>query len=217
MRLIDDEDFEKAARSLRTEVGIDGRFCPDLIFVLDALQRSGTLKACIRRPKDQMPDDEAYFDAFERVVYIRDDTFSALDHLSRGPRIERRRARFTMAHELAHITQGHGGIRYRGASNKVAERLVATVRRQETEAHRFAAAFLVPSHLANASMTAEFISELFDINISAARLRKQTLERMDRRARGIKRPLPRGIVDFLRQAKEKGHHITSIDDDEDEG
>ena len=184
-------------------VGIDDRYCPDLIFVLNELQRSGKLKAYVRKPRAQMPDDEAYYDTLEGIVYIRDDTFSALDHTSLGPRVERRRARFTTAHELAHVTQGHSGIRYRGTTNKLAEKVVWKIRRQETEAYRFAAAFLAPLHLANASMTAECISELFDINISAARLRKQTLEKMDRRARGIKRSLPPGIVDFLLQAKEK--------------
>jgi hypothetical protein len=40
MALSDDGVFEHAARKLRTEVGIDDRFCPDMIFVLDELKKA---------------------------------------------------------------------------------------------------------------------------------------------------------------------------------
>jgi len=61
-------------------------------------------------------------------------------------------------------------------------------------------------------MTPEELAERFDISISAARIRLEELEKMNRRRLGTKRELPQGILDFLRDAKKSGHTITSIDE-----
>jgi hypothetical protein len=61
-------------------------------------------------------------------------------------------------------------------------------------------------------MTPEEIAEHFDISLSAAKIRAPELERLRRLAQGIKRPLPASIVEFLQEAKRKGHRITSLDD-----
>jgi len=62
---------------------------------------------------------------------------------------DRRRARFTIAHEVAHVALWHDGVRFRGNTNALAEETVRKIRRQEREAERFAAAFLAPAHLAD--------------------------------------------------------------------
>lgn len=61
-------------------------------------------------------------------------------------------------------------------------------------------------------MTAEELADRFDINISVARIRLQEMERKKRRAQGIKRPIPKSVVEFLQNAKDKGYRITSLDD-----
>jgi hypothetical protein len=48
MALSDHEDSEQAARKLRIEIGIDDRFCPDMLFVLSELKRLGKIKDFIR-------------------------------------------------------------------------------------------------------------------------------------------------------------------------
>jgi len=53
-------------------------------------------------------------------------------------------------------------------------------------------------------MTAEELAERFDISISAAKIRLQELERMERRKTGRKRQLPQSVVEFLREAEKKG-------------
>jgi hypothetical protein len=61
-------------------------------------------------------------------------------------------------------------------------------------------------------MTPEEIAERFDISISAAKIRAPELEKIRRIAQGIKRPLPPSIIEFLLEAKRKGHRVTSLDD-----
>ena len=105
----------------------------------------------------------------------------------------------------------HHGKFFRGPTTDMAVRLRSRVRYQEPEANRFAAAFLVPAHLAKPSMRADDMCELFHVNISCARFRKESLVRLDRRARGVDRPLPQGIADWLQGQREKGYKVASLD------
>ena len=61
-------------------------------------------------------------------------------------------------------------------------------------------------------MTAEEIADRFDISISAARARLDELVRLQRRKLGQKRELPASVVDFLREARGRGHPVNSLDD-----
>jgi Zn-dependent peptidase ImmA (M78 family) len=214
MAITEDEVIENRARKLRKELGIDDRFCPDLIFVLNEMKRVGKLGDFVRVPRTKMANDEARYDAIENVLYIRDDVFGALDHPYNEAKRTRRRARFTVAHELAHVALGHNGTRFRGTSGALAKKIDLDTRSDEFEAHKFGAAFLMPSHLADAYRSAEDIADLFDVNISAADIRRETLQKLDRRARGATRALPSSIVDYLQAAKAKGYKVTSLDDEE---
>ncbi|MFZ1920832.1 MAG: ImmA/IrrE family metallo-endopeptidase [Xanthobacteraceae bacterium] len=94
-----------------------------------------------------MPDGEAYFDPFEKVLHIRESTFCAANN-SFDQESDRQRARFTLAHEVGHIWLKHSGIRHRGAAGALQERLVKQIRQEEREAYRFAGSFLAPAYLA---------------------------------------------------------------------
>jgi Zn-dependent peptidase ImmA (M78 family) len=107
------------------------------------------------------------------------------------------------------MISSHQQTYFRGPTSDKAISLGSRVAPREAEANKFAAAFLAPSHLAKPTMTAEHISELFDINISAAALRREALARMDRRARNILRPLPPGVEEYL--SKNKGKKQTGED------
>ena len=63
MRLVDDEDFEVAARRFRIALGIDGQLRPDMITVIVKLKHLGLIKNYVRVPDAEMPDDEAYYDS----------------------------------------------------------------------------------------------------------------------------------------------------------
>lgn len=64
----------------------------------------------------------------------------------------------------------------------------------------------------SAIVSAEELAERFDISISAARIRLEEIQRMERRKNGTKRPLPAGVLAFLKDAKRRGLRITSPDD-----
>ena len=103
----------------------------------------------VRVPDEDMPDDEAFFDSETRLLYLRESTFCAASAMFTYNDGERRRARYTIAHEIGHIALRHDGVRYRGKSGSLAEEFVRKIHRQEREAHKFAAAFLAPAHLAS--------------------------------------------------------------------
>jgi hypothetical protein len=54
------QDFEQIARAARREIGIDDRFCPDLLFVLDELKRLGRIEDYVTVPDEQMLDEASY-------------------------------------------------------------------------------------------------------------------------------------------------------------
>jgi Zn-dependent peptidase ImmA (M78 family) len=144
----DDEDIERLARQLRIKLGIDNQLRPDMITVIIKLKDQGIIKNYVRVPDDEMPDDEACFDSEEKLLYIRESTFCAANAMYTYLETERRRARFTIAHEIGHIALGHKGVRHRGATSTEAKEYGRKLRHGERDAERFAAAFLAPAHLA---------------------------------------------------------------------
>jgi Zn-dependent peptidase ImmA (M78 family) len=146
----------------------------------------------------EMPDDEAAFDADRRILVIREKVFCAANNQISDPR-----ARWTIAHEIGHMALGHKRTRHRNVSGRAIDRISAPIRRDEAQAHRFAAALLAPYHLVDAPLetTAEEIASRFNISRSAAEKRKPELERMYRRAHGILRPLPQSFVEILNSLK----------------
>jgi IrrE N-terminal-like domain len=147
MPIYEDAEFEDSARSLRKLLGLEFQTRPDMITVIFKLKHQGLIKNYKRVPDAEMPDGEAYFDPFDRILHIRESTFGAANSIS-APDFKRRRARFTIAHEVGHIWLKHSGIRHRGEAGALQERLVKQISQEEREAERFAGAFLAPSYLA---------------------------------------------------------------------
>jgi hypothetical protein len=147
MPIYEDAEFEKAARSLRKLLGLEFEPRPDMITVIFKLKDHGLIKNYKRVPDADMPDGEAYFDPFEQILHVRESTFCAASGMF-APETDRRRARFTLAHEVAHIYLKHSGIRHRGESGALQKRLVKQIQQEEREADRFAGVFLAPSYLA---------------------------------------------------------------------
>jgi hypothetical protein len=207
-----DENFELLTRQLRRDVGLDDRFCPDMIHVLDQLRRLDRIEG-YRHARDEDLPDEAFFDANEREFVFRESTWRALDHPTKVPKNERRAARFTAAHELAHFALGHAGVNFRGPTSARAKQIPSRVRTAEFETGPFAGAFLLPAHLADPDLPAEDLADLFDVNLTPATIRKVVLERMARRMEDRLRPLPTLGLSYLREQKERGFNVTSLPND----
>ena len=143
-----DDEIESAAQRMRLRLGIDDQLRPDMITVVFKLKDQGIIKDYVRVADSEMPDDEAKYDSFEKLLYLRESTFTAGNGMFPHSTSERRRARYTIAHEVGHIALGHSGVRFRGGTAALAEKMVSRIRKEEYEANRFAAAFLAPMYLA---------------------------------------------------------------------
>ncbi len=208
MPYLPEDQIETAARNLRIKLGLDLHSNPDMMTVVVKLKHLGFIKNYRRVPRAEMPDDEAAFDPFERLLLIREDTFCAMNR-------DDPRARFTIAHEFGHMELGHKNTRHRNVSSRRIEKIAPTIKRDEAQANRFAGAFLAPPDSTSSPMDTpvEAIAKRFNLTSSAARVRKAELETIYRRELGIKRPLPQVVVDLLRDARDRGHSVTSLDDE----
>lgn len=221
MPFADDEDCDLAARKIRIAVGIEDRFRPDMIFFLSELKRSGWIKDYLTVPGDNRAD-EALYDSDTNTIGVRADVLAALDRPSRASKVEHQHFRFTVAHEISHAALKHEGVHFRGATSVHVKRIPSRAKRNEREADRLASHILAPYYLARevmralklTTLTAEHISELFGINISAAAIAKERIERMYRREHRLPRALPKGIVDLLRARQQQGHRVTSLEIEE---
>jgi|SRR5713101_8995162 len=163
MSYLEDEDFERAAQILRVKFGIDDQLRLDVIDVLRKLKHHGQIVDYVRVPDMSLPDAEAQYDPDKGIIYLRESTYLAAQ---RGDS----RARWTVAHEVGHVALNHQRTRNRSSASRSIEKIAQTIRRDEAQAHRFAAALLAPFHRANFSLqtTAQQVAMRFDISLAAA-------------------------------------------------
>lgn len=147
MLRLEDEDVERIARQLRITLGIDDQLRPDMMTVIVKLKEHGIIKNYVRVCDEDMPDDEAFYDSDDKLLYIRESTFCAANAMYTHTDAERQHARFTIAHEIGHVVLKHEGRHFRGKTSAAAKKIPSQVRWNERDAERFAAAFLAPAHL----------------------------------------------------------------------
>ena len=68
MPVYEDHEFENAARALRRLLGIEFEPRPDIVTVVFKLKHHGLIANYRRVPDAEMPDGEAYFDPFEKIL-----------------------------------------------------------------------------------------------------------------------------------------------------
>lgn len=110
------EDDEAAARKLREFLCIDDQDQPDMMTVIVKLKHHGLIADYERVSDENMPDDEACWDAEKRLLRLRESVFCAANQISPSPR-----ARWTIAHEIGHAVRGHQGVRHRNVSERSIE------------------------------------------------------------------------------------------------
>jgi Zn-dependent peptidase ImmA (M78 family) len=201
-----DDPIEELARALRVALEVDDQLRPNMIEVIETLKCKGYIADYIRVPDNLMIDAEARFNPDERKLYLRESIY-------RSAVQGKPRSRWTIAHEIGHVALQHQQIRNRSTFNVEIERRVASIRRDEFHAHKFAAAFLAPFHRAEFTLetTPAQLAERFGVSMVAAARRIEELAPMYRHLHGLKRPLPPGVLDFLRKAQRKGAKITSLE------
>jgi IrrE N-terminal-like domain len=205
------ERIKSLAFLLRKELGFENVQQLDMLPVLAAFKKLYPSFDYVRVDKirvgtHEVPEAEGMYDPETRVLAIPDPVFDDLENW-------RPRARFSIAHELAHPILQHASIRFRRAERKAYERATADIRREEREADQFAAFFLAPDHLADGCVTVQDFMKRFGLSRRAAEIRKDEYERDLRHKKGEQRPLPPNVIDFLDFQRSRGYRVTPSNTD----
>ncbi len=206
MAYYSDEDFEQLAKTLRVALNLDDQVKLDVIEFLRRLKRSNYIADYVRVPDAKMPDAEAKYNPDDRKIYLRESVYV-------GAESGADRHRFTIVHEASHAALDHQFERKRSlAGRAIAELRVSSIRRDETQANKLAAAILAPFHRADFSLatTAQQLMSRFGLGSTAASKRIDELKGIFRRRHNIARPLPHGVIDFLTARRREGHTVTSL-------
>jgi Zn-dependent peptidase ImmA (M78 family) len=187
-------------------VGIEQQVRPDLLTIITKIKRANPAFNYERVPDHEMLDAEAQWDSENCVLRMRESVFAGMQ---RGEP----RARMTVAHELSRFILGHTGLLNRSTVKLASERAVERIRHQESEASRLAPALLAPEHQVPDQADVNVLMDEHGLSAEAAGYRKAKIEAIRRRRRGEKQPLPRSVVDFLREAQRRGVDVRMELDD----
>jgi Zn-dependent peptidase ImmA (M78 family) len=200
-----DEQYDQLAKILREALSIDSQVEIDVLEMLRRMKYRGYLGDYIVVPDNAMTDAEAKFVPDERRIYIRESTYGAAS--KREPH-----ARFTIAHEVAHCAHNHQHTRKRGIAVSAFEKKVPTIKRDERQADKLAAAILAPFHRCEFTLatTSEQLAERFGLSDRMASIRVSELAGIYRRRHNIKKDIPAGIIDFLTEQRRRGYVVTSL-------
>jgi hypothetical protein len=200
MSLLSEEVIEGKANELRAKLSVGAAAAPCILNVLESFQqRARQFSYRIGLP-EELGEDEAVLDEATHTLIIRD---AVMEDVKAG----RERARFTVAHELGHYMLGHKGMKQR--TGRPFAYPTARDRTDEAEANLFASYFLVPTALARNAENPEEIAMRFQVSLRVAEIAFERIQRVERKATGQRRRPPDSVIDFLREAKRRGHVIRS--------
>jgi Zn-dependent peptidase ImmA (M78 family) len=205
-----DEGFEQLAKTIRTELGIDDITKVGAIDFLRRLKNAGYINDYVRLPDSCLPDAEGKYNPDDKRISLRESAY-------RGAENDSPRHRFTVFHEGAHALLGHQYERKRSvAARATAEKKVPSIRWDEGDADKLAVAIIAPFHKANFALetTPAQIATRFGLSSRAASRRYDEFAGIYRRANKLRRPLPKGVSDFLTEQRRRGFIVTSLPVDE---
>lgn len=197
---LSEDIIEKAANEFRGRLSLDAVMAPCMLSVLESFQRRARNFSFRIADHRELGQDEALMDEEADTLVVRE---SVMEDVKAG----RERARFTVAHELGHYLLGHKGMKQR--TKRLTAYPTAQDRIEETEANLFASFFLVPTRLAWDASSPDDIAMRFQVSSLAAGIAFERIERAKRKATGQRRRPPESVIDFLKEAKLRGHPIRS--------
>ena len=201
-----DEQLEEMVRAFLKRISLEYQVRPDLMTVILKIKHIDGRFNYSRVPDHELPASEAQWDSANMLVRMRESVFVGMQR-------NEPRARMTVAHELSHYLHGHKGLFHRKAGILISDISIASVRHEESEAKRTGPIILAPEYLTPEGTSAEEISSMFGLSDEAALYRYEEVERIRRRRKGERRPLPQSIIDYLREARRRGHPVrTDLDD-----
>lgn len=202
---LSDEAIEKKAEEIRAKAGIEYVYNVDMDGTLQRLKkRSDSFKVRVANT-GELGNEEAFMDCENHTMILSHTTFDELKKYGM-------RAKFTAAHELGHYVLGHEGNTKRTADKKIYSSTKQKI--QEIQADKFASFFLVPTKLARSCKSAAEIQEKFQVSSPVAEIAFERIQAEIRKQNGEPRRPPAIVIEFLKEAKRRGHPIRSdIPDD----
>lgn len=197
---LSDETIEKRANELRDRLGLEKVYAPCMLHVLEVFQQRARSFSFRTGSSEELGQDEALMDEDAHALIVRE---SVMEDVRAG----RERARFTIAHELGHYLLGHKGMKQR--TKRLSAYPTASDRIEEAEANYFASCFLVPTGLAWNATSPEDIVMRFQVSGKTAEIAFERVQRAKRKATGQRRRPPGSVIDFLTEAKRRGHVLRS--------
>ncbi|NEW92141.1 ImmA/IrrE family metallo-endopeptidase [Rhodopseudomonas sp. BR0M22] len=164
-KFISSVDIDKIALAHRRALGFRDDQAIDGMTLITKLKRRYPNLNYLRVPDAEMTSQEAQWDDQRKLILIP-------ERLLRDINSGKPRGIMTLAHEVGHALLGHKGILNRGPIGTKAEKHSANLRRMESQARRYAAAFLIPDTPYVRSLDAIAIARKFGVSLEAARIRK---------------------------------------------
>lgn len=166
--LLSDDEIEREANRLRESLGLHEGPIFNIVLLLET-----KMPSLIRGFRMEIfTRDQKHIEAFSRTLpprlYLRKDIHSLA--LRDDPR-----TRFTVAHELGHLWLHARHARLHRGGDVPSSML--QLRKQEEEARRFAAAFLMPSELASQFSDPALLSEYCNVTVDVAMFRLKVVYR----------------------------------------
>lgn len=205
-----DEGFEQLAKTVRVELGIDDQTKVDPVGFLRQLKHAGYIGDYVRLPDSSLPDAEGKYNPDDKKIYLRESTYN-------GAKNGNPRDCFTVFHEGAHALLGHQHERKRSSTAQArTEKRVPSIRKDEENADKLAVSIMAPLHKAEFTLqtTQGQIAARFGLSSTAASRRYDEFAALFRKANKLRRPLPKGVADFLAEQRRRGYVVTSLPDEE---
>ncbi|MEM7067720.1 MAG: ImmA/IrrE family metallo-endopeptidase [Pseudomonadota bacterium] len=200
-----EKTIENAASSLRNRLGIENVKSPCM---LDALEK---LKGVMPGFEYEVVLDSKLPNGVEAEMDVTSKLLTISGGLWRDLQNGYTRARFTISHELGHLILGHSGSHRRDREFRYGPKS----RIFEDEADRFAGYFLAPYVLAKSCNTAQEISEVFQLSLSASEKTLARIQRQSRQRSGKIRQLPTSSIKaMLELEKNTGAKFKTISDED---
>jgi len=158
----------------------------------------------VRVPDPQLPYVQAEANSATNTILIREGVYQKIREWNPV-------ARFILIEELCHIALGHVGPRYRRDPSN-AKIFSSSEQRDEREARQLAGLILAPTQFAKDCNSPETLAAEFVLGTRASEIRWSEVQALQRRAAGLKRELPSGVVDFLTEKQKLGYIVTAIED-----
>jgi uncharacterized protein DUF955 len=195
----EEAEIEEKARQFRKKIGVDDLVWLEAPTLIYKVCHSFPPIQYARVADHELPDPGGRWDANRKVLIFRESVFAASNKFNPDAR-----ARFTIAHEVAHAVLAHEGIRNRSAQDSQEKKFSNRIRHLEAVTDRFAVAIYAPLHLIQPHETAESIALRFGLSKRASEIRAEEAARDYRRKNGLIRPIPdpiKRLLDELRNGK----------------